>query len=150
MGYKNRVLWFDETLLNLFGSDGVRHVSCLQSSMVLLLSYSEATWVLLTMQSYILLKGHRYIDIKQRVKLGRRASKTPGTLQKKLKVKMMVMVGPSMSPDQNPVNDLLCTLKQKAEESKFLVDTGVKIIVTFFLLSREVPLLFESDGQSLI
>lgn len=55
MDYWNHVLWFDETKINLFGSDGVKcvwqqpgktSVSCLQSSMVVGVSWSWAVWVL--------------------------------------------------------------------------------------------------------
>ena len=53
MDYWNHILWFDETKINLFGSDGVQHVwrrpgttstkiiaSCRQSSMVVVASWS--------------------------------------------------------------------------------------------------------------
>ncbi len=58
MAYWKHVLWSDETKINLFGSDGVkrvwqatrwgvqRQVSCLQSSMVVGVSWSGAAWVL--------------------------------------------------------------------------------------------------------
>lgn len=55
--------------------------------------------------------------VKQRMKLGHRASRTTGTLLKQLRVRVMVMVWPCMFPDPNPVNDLLCFLKQKVEKS---------------------------------
>ncbi len=52
MDYWNHVLWSDETKINLFGSDGVKRVwqvrstktsvSCLQSSMVVGVSWSGA------------------------------------------------------------------------------------------------------------
>ena len=49
MDDRNHVLWSDETEINLFGSDGVNQVrgtktsvSCLQSSMVVGLSWSGA------------------------------------------------------------------------------------------------------------
>ena len=49
MDDRNHVLWSDETKINLFGSDGVNQVrgtktsvSCLQSSMVVGLSWSGA------------------------------------------------------------------------------------------------------------
>ncbi len=64
MDYWNHVLWSDETKVNLFGSDGVKHVwwqqvrstktsvSCLQSSMVVRVSWSGAAWVLPALGSY--------------------------------------------------------------------------------------------------
>ncbi len=63
MDYWNHVLWSDETKINLFGSDGVKcvwwqpqkstktSVSCLQSSMVVVVSWSGA-WVLSALGSY--------------------------------------------------------------------------------------------------
>lgn len=56
--------------------------------------------------------------LEQRVKFGHRASKTTGTLLKKPQAKVMAMVWPSMSPDQDPENELLCFLKQKVEETE--------------------------------
>ncbi len=65
MDYWNHVLWSDETKINLFGSDGVKRVcgdnqarstktsvSCLQSSMVVGVSWSWAAWVLPVLGSY--------------------------------------------------------------------------------------------------
>ncbi len=65
MDYWNHVLWSDETKINLFGSDGVKRecgdnqvrstktsVSCLQSSMVVGVSWSGGAWVLPVLGSY--------------------------------------------------------------------------------------------------
>ncbi len=65
MDYWNHVLWSDETKINLFGSDGVKgmcggnqvrstktSVYCLQSSMVVVVSWSGAAWVLSALGSY--------------------------------------------------------------------------------------------------
>ncbi len=64
MDYWNHVLCSDETKINLFGSDGVNvcdskqvgstktSVSCLQSSMVVGVSWSGAAWVLPTLGSF--------------------------------------------------------------------------------------------------
>ncbi len=63
MNYWNQVLWSDESKVNLFGSDGVQHVwrrpgeeyqenlPCLQSSMVVVESWSGAACVLLVLRS---------------------------------------------------------------------------------------------------
>ncbi len=63
MNYWNHVLWSDESKVNLFDSDGVQHVwrrlvrsttkilPCLQSSMVVVASWSGAAWVLLVLGS---------------------------------------------------------------------------------------------------
>ncbi len=57
MNYWNHVLWSDESKVNLFGSDGVprrstkKIVPCLQSSMVVVASWSGAAWVLLVLGS---------------------------------------------------------------------------------------------------
>ncbi len=58
MDYWNPVLWSDETKINIFGSDGVKRqktktsVSCLQSSLVVGVSWSRAAWVLPALGSY--------------------------------------------------------------------------------------------------
>ncbi len=64
MDYWNHVLWSVETKINVFGSDDVKHVwrnqvrrtktyvSCLQSSMVVGVSWSGAVWVLPALVSY--------------------------------------------------------------------------------------------------
>ncbi len=63
MNYWNHVLWSDESKVNLFDSDGVQHVwrcpgkeytktvPCLQSSMVVVASWSGAAWLLLVLGS---------------------------------------------------------------------------------------------------
>ncbi len=63
MNYWNHVLWSDESKVNLFDSDGVQHVwwcpgeeyqencACLQSSMVVVASWSGAAWLLLVLGS---------------------------------------------------------------------------------------------------
>ncbi len=63
MNYWNHVLWSDESKVNLFDSDGVKHVRrplvrstkkivpCLQSSMVVVASCSGAAWLLLVLGS---------------------------------------------------------------------------------------------------
>ncbi len=63
MNYWNHVLWSDESKVNLFDSDGVQHVwrrpvrstkkilSCLQSSVVVVASWSGAAWLLLVLGS---------------------------------------------------------------------------------------------------
>ena len=63
MDYWNHVLWSDEMKINLFGSDGGDQmrstkisVSCLQSSMVVGMSWSKAEGVLQVLESYISLR----------------------------------------------------------------------------------------------
>ena len=64
MDYWNHVLWSDEVKINLFGSNGFKHVwrrpktsvSYLQSSMVVGMSWSKAAWVLQVLESYISLR----------------------------------------------------------------------------------------------
>lgn len=51
------------------------------------------------------------------MKLSQTGLQETGTLLKRLRVKVMVMVWPCTFPDPNPVNDLLCFLKQKVEKS---------------------------------
>ncbi len=56
MNYWSHVLWSDESKVNVFDSDGVQHVSktilpCLQSSMVVVASWSWAAWLLLVLGS---------------------------------------------------------------------------------------------------
>ena len=66
MYYWNHILWSDVMKINLFDSDGFKHVwrqcqvritkisvSCLQSSMVGPMSWSNAAWVLKMLESYI-------------------------------------------------------------------------------------------------
>ena len=65
MDYWNHVLWSEEMKINLFGSDGFKHVwrwpgkisvSCRQSSMVVGMLWSGAAWVLQVLESYISLR----------------------------------------------------------------------------------------------
>ena len=68
MDYWNHVLWSDEMKINLFGSDGFKHVwrdqvwstkisvSCQQSCMIVGMSWSGAALVLQVLESYISLR----------------------------------------------------------------------------------------------
>ena len=100
-------------------------VSCLQSNMVVEMSWSKAAWVLQVLENYISLRetnSNIYCEILQQTmipslqKLGSRAvfqhdndpkhtSKTTIALLKRLRVK--VIDWPSMSPDLNPIKTSL-------------------------------------------
>ena len=68
MDYWNHVLWSDEIKINFFCSNGFKHVfrdhvrspklsvSCLQSSIVVRMSWPEAAWVLQVLEIYISLR----------------------------------------------------------------------------------------------
>ena len=126
---------------NICGGDQMRStkisVSCLQSSMVVGMSWSGAAWVLQVLESYISLRetwtptctvkycSRAWSPPPQ--KLGRRAvfqhdnnpkhtSKTTTALLKRLRVK--VMDWPRMSPDFNPIEHLWGFSKRKVEVCK--------------------------------